>query len=57
MSRTDHSAKMDTGWLGALLITGVVRPNVVLRVEGDVGADATTSADFRSVTLSFSTAF
>ena len=57
LSRLDHSAQIDTGWLGSLLVTAVVRPNVVLRVEGDVGADPNTSADFRSATLSFSTAF
>jgi hypothetical protein len=57
MSRTEHHGRVDNGWLASLLVTAVVRPNVVLRIEGDVGADATTSADFRSATLSFSTAF
>ncbi len=57
MSRLDHNATIDTGWLGSLLLCAVVRPNVVLRLEGDVGADPTTSADFRSAMLSFSTAF
>ncbi len=56
-SRLDYDATFADSWLGSLLLCAVVRPNVVLRIEGDVGADATTSAEFHSAVLSFSTAF
>jgi len=57
VSRIDHGGQLDTGWLGSLLVTAVLRPNVVLRAEGGLGADPGSHAEFRSATLSFATAF
>jgi hypothetical protein len=57
-SRLDHGiGKPDERWLGSLLVTGVVRPNMVLRLSGDIGAEPGDSMEFRAATVSFATAF
>ncbi len=56
-SRNTHDNKVDTAWLGTALASFVVRPNILLRLQGEIGKDATTTTDFRSASFSFATAF
>ncbi len=58
-SRIDHDNTRDSRWLGSALLTYVLRPNVLLRVAGEIGSDekSTDHTGFRSAVLSFATAF
>jgi len=44
-------------WLASAACNWIARPNVVLRVQADVGADPGDHAGFRNATVGFSTAF
>ena len=56
-SRTQYGSHVDIAWIGSALVSFVVRPNILLRLHGELGADATAKTDFRSASLSFATAF
>lgn len=44
-------------WLGMLALSGVVRPNVLLRAQGAVGGEPGEATHFRFATLSYAAAF
>ena len=57
-SRLDHGlSQPDERWLGSLLLTALVRPNLILRLEGAMGAEPGDEAEFRAAAVQFLTAF
>lgn len=60
--RLDGSSQMGglahgTGWTASALATAVVRPNLLLRLQGGFGAQPGSHAEFQSAALSFSAAY
>jgi hypothetical protein len=58
-SRREHDNIKDSRWLATAMVTTVIRPNVLLRLAGEIGGDEAPDdhTDFRSAVLSFSAAF
>ncbi len=50
-------APEDLDWVGVLCVTGVVRPNVLLRAKAGVGAEAGEEPGFHFASLDYSAAF
>lgn len=46
-----------TGWTASALVTTVVRPNLVMRLQGAFGTEPGSHAEFQSAALSFSAAY
>ncbi|MBM4344776.1 MAG: hypothetical protein FJ100_15525 [Deltaproteobacteria bacterium] len=56
-SRFSAGGTSSTRWVASAALAWVVRPNVVARLQGDVGADADERAGFRNASAGFSIAF
>lgn len=53
----DGGAAKGTGWTASALVTAVVRPNLVMRLQGGFGTEPGSHAEFQSAALSFSAAY
>lgn len=53
----DGGAAHGTAWTASALVSAVVRPNLVMRLQGGFGTEPGSHAEFQSAALSFSAAY